>query len=50
MGPIQSSSGCGKDKLRRMFQADLEKDVMGVGVHRIGSEIHFAYPILITVG
>lgn len=39
-----------KDKLRRMFESDIGKDAMGVGVHRMGSEIHFAYPILITVG
>lgn len=40
----------GKNTLRQMFQADIEKDAMGVGVHRMGSEIRFAYPILITVG
>ncbi len=39
-----------KDKLRQMFQSDIGKDAMGVGVHRMGSEIHFAYPILITDG
>ncbi|WP_447962568.1 class I SAM-dependent methyltransferase [Nitrospira sp. Ecomares 2.1] len=39
-----------KDKLRQMFQSDIGKDAMGVGVHRMGSEIRFAYPILITVG
>ena len=39
-----------KNKLRRMFESDIGKDAMGVGVHRMGSEIHFAYPILITVG
>ncbi|MDT3779184.1 methyltransferase domain-containing protein [Nitrospira sp. MA-1] len=39
-----------KDKLRQMFQSDIGKDAMGVGVHRMDSEIRFAYPILITVG
>ncbi|MCW5782862.1 MAG: methyltransferase domain-containing protein [Nitrospirales bacterium] len=39
-----------KDKLGRIFESDIGKDAMGVGVHRMGSEIHFAYPILITVG
>lgn len=39
-----------KDKLRQMFQSDIGKDAMGVGVHRMGSEIRFASPILITVG
>ncbi|MDR4484603.1 MAG: methyltransferase domain-containing protein [Nitrospirales bacterium] len=39
-----------KDKLRQMFQSDIGKDAMGVGVHRMGNEIRFAYPILVTVG
>jgi ubiquinone/menaquinone biosynthesis C-methylase UbiE len=39
-----------EDEIRRMFSADLELDQMGVDVHRHGSEIHFAVPILITLG
>ena len=38
------------EKLRQMFASDIEQDSMGVEVHRIGNELHFAYPILITVG
>ena len=38
------------DRIRAMFEADLEVDAMGVGAHRRDNAIHFAYPILITVG
>lgn len=39
-----------EDKIREMFRADLELDRMGIDVHQHGSEIHFAVPILVTVG
>jgi ubiquinone/menaquinone biosynthesis C-methylase UbiE len=38
------------DRIRRLFEADLGVDELGVGAHRQGSEIHFAYPILVVVG
>jgi len=38
------------DKIREMFRADLELDRMGIDVHQHGNEIHFAVPILVTVG
>jgi ubiquinone/menaquinone biosynthesis C-methylase UbiE len=38
------------DRIRRLFEADLGVDDLGVGAHREGSEIHFAYPILVVVG
>jgi len=38
------------DKIREMFRTDLELDRMGIDVHRRGNEIHFAVPILVTVG
>jgi ubiquinone/menaquinone biosynthesis C-methylase UbiE len=38
------------EKLRQMFVSSIEHDSIGVGAHRINSEIYFAYPILITIG
>jgi len=38
------------DRIRRLFEADLGVDALGVGAHRQGTEIHFAYPILVVVG
>jgi ubiquinone/menaquinone biosynthesis C-methylase UbiE len=38
------------DRIREIFIDDLGKDNLGVGAHRVGSEIHFAYPILILAG
>ncbi len=38
------------DRIREVFIDDLGKDNLGVGAHRVGSEIHFAYPILILTG
>lgn len=38
------------DRIRRLFEADLEVDGLGVGAHLLGTEIHFAYPILVVVG
>lgn len=38
------------DKIREMFRADLKFDRMGIDVHQHGNEIHFAVPILVTVG
>src|SRR5699024_4196142 len=39
-----------EEKIREMFKADLEFDRMGIDVHLQGKEIHFAIPILVTVG
>ena len=38
------------DKIREMFIGDLELDRMGIDVYQHGNEIHFAVPILVTVG
>ena len=38
------------DRIRRLFEADLGVDDLGVGAHRHGGEIYFAYPILVVVG
>jgi ubiquinone/menaquinone biosynthesis C-methylase UbiE len=38
------------DRIRRLFEADLGVDDLGVGAHRLGGEIRFAYPILVVVG
>jgi ubiquinone/menaquinone biosynthesis C-methylase UbiE len=38
------------DRIRRLFEADLGVDEIGVGAHRRGNEIHFAYPVLVVVG
>lgn len=39
-----------EDKIRALFRADLKSDRMGIDVHRHGNAIHFAVPILVTVG
>lgn len=39
-----------EEKIREMFKADLEFDRMGIDVHLQDDEIHFAVPILVTVG
>jgi purine nucleoside phosphorylase len=38
------------EKLRQMFSSDIGQDLMGIGTRRVGGEIHFSYPILVTVG
>ena len=38
------------DKLRQMFVESLENDGLGVGAHRKGNNIYFAYPIAVLVG
>ena len=38
------------EKIREMFKSDLESDQMGINVHQLGNEIHFAIPILVVVG
>jgi ubiquinone/menaquinone biosynthesis C-methylase UbiE len=38
------------EKIRQAFRADLGKDHLGVAAHRVGNEIHFAYPVLILAG
>ena len=37
------------DKLRQMFVESLENDGLGVGAHRVGEKIRFAYPITVLV-
>lgn len=37
------------DKLRQMFVESLENDGLGVGAHRKGDNIHFAYPVAVLV-
>jgi SAM-dependent methyltransferase len=37
------------DKLRQMFVESLDDDGLGVGAHRVGGKIRFAYPIAILV-
>ena len=39
-----------EEKLRQLFVSDIGNDHIGVGARYVGSEIHFSYPILITVG
>jgi ubiquinone/menaquinone biosynthesis C-methylase UbiE len=38
------------DRIRRLFEADMGVDDLGVGARRQGAEILFAYPILVAVG
>jgi ubiquinone/menaquinone biosynthesis C-methylase UbiE len=37
------------DKVRRMFVEELLRPRMGLGTRRVGSAIHFAYPIVVLV-
>jgi ubiquinone/menaquinone biosynthesis C-methylase UbiE len=37
------------DKLRQMFVESLDDDGLGVGAHRVGDKIRFAYPIAVLV-
>jgi SAM-dependent methyltransferase len=37
------------DKLRQMFAESLENDGLGVGAHRKGDNIYFAYPVAVLV-
>jgi ubiquinone/menaquinone biosynthesis C-methylase UbiE/8-oxo-dGTP pyrophosphatase MutT (NUDIX family) len=38
------------DKIRQLFEDDLGVNRLGLGIHRRGGDIHFAYPIVILVG
>lgn len=38
------------DRIRDLFAADLARDAMGLGVHRVGGALHFRYPISVYVG
>jgi len=38
------------ERIRILFQSDLQLDRLGMDVHLQGDEIHFAFPILATVG
>ena len=33
-----------KDKIRRLFIEDVQKNMLGVNSHYVGREIHFTYP------
>jgi ubiquinone/menaquinone biosynthesis C-methylase UbiE len=37
-------------KIRQIFREDIGQDRLGLNVHRSGTEIHYAYPVLILVG
>ena len=37
------------EKIRQLFRDDVDIDALGIGVHRCGDEIHFAYPITVIV-
>ena len=38
-----------KERLRQLFAADVGIDRLGVGAHRKGEEIHYAYPVMVFV-
>jgi ubiquinone/menaquinone biosynthesis C-methylase UbiE len=38
------------EKIRQIFREDIGQDALGLGAHRQGDQIHFAYPIIILVG
>ena len=38
-----------KERLRQLFAADVDIDRLGVGAHRKGEEIHYAYPVMVFV-
>ena len=38
------------DRVRQLFQKDLDTNHLGLGASRKGGQIHFAYPIVILVG
>ena len=38
------------EKIREICRQDIGKDNLGIAVHRIGNEIHFAIPIMILAG
>lgn len=38
------------DRIREIFRQDLGVDALGVGVHLVGTAIHFSYPISVYVG
>jgi hypothetical protein len=38
------------DRIRRTFEADIGVDRLGVGAHRRGGAVHFAFPIVVLAG
>jgi ubiquinone/menaquinone biosynthesis C-methylase UbiE len=38
------------DRVREMFEQDVGLNQLGIGVHRSGGEIRFAYPIVVVAG
>jgi ubiquinone/menaquinone biosynthesis C-methylase UbiE len=39
-----------EEKIRGLFREDIGKDALGLGAHRQGDQIHFAYPVIIMAG
>lgn len=40
----------GADRIRELFRADMGVDRLGVAAHWVGSELHYAVPIVVAVG
>ena len=40
----------GADRIRELFRADVGIDRCGVSAHWVGSELHYAIPIVVAVG
>jgi len=38
------------DRVRELIEADVEADALGIGVHRSGGGVRFAYPITVAAG
>lgn len=38
------------EKIRRLFHADVDKNELGLNVHRKGDALYYVYPVLIVVG
>jgi hypothetical protein len=42
--------GANAARVRELFERDIGVDNLGIGVHRNGAQVRFAYPIAILVG
>jgi hypothetical protein len=38
------------ERVREAFEADVGTDALGIGIHRSGEAVRFAYPIAVAVG
>ena len=38
------------ERVRRLIEADVGADALGIGVHRSGGKVRFAYPITVAAG